>query len=229
MTSHVGGLHLAQLKIAERMAETVGDKAYAEQCRKWLEQGETSMESKMWRGEYYLAYWDQTRDKRSDCIFSSQLDGDWVCFFHGLTPVFRRARAAVTLKSIRDKNSKLSTVGTVFFANPDGTAWQAAGYGPYAYFFAEQLMLAMTYIYAGELDWGLEQARRCVANIVQKGYTWNQPCILNAASGERISGYDYYQNMMLWSLPAALKRKDLREPCYPGGLVERVIAAGRPM
>ena len=49
--------------------------------------------------------------------------------------------------------------GTVFFANPDGTPWEGAGYGPYTYFVSEQLMLAMTYMYAGEVNFGLEQAR----------------------------------------------------------------------
>jgi len=60
-----------------------------------------------------------------------------------------------------------------------------------------------------------------------KGYTWNQPCIVQAATGERIGGYDYYQNLMLWALPAALAGEDLAAPCAPGGLVDRIIAAGR--
>ena len=32
----------------------------------------------------------------------------------------------------------------------------------------------------------------------------------NADTGERTDGNDYYQDMMLWSLPAALEGKDLR-------------------
>ena len=105
--------------------------------------------------------------------------------------------------------------------------FEEAGYGPYAYFVGEQLMLAMTYMYAGEMDHGVEQARRCLFNLIQKGYTWNQPCIVEASTGERMSGYDYYQNMMLWSMPAALENADLRAPCAPGGLVDRVLQAGR--
>jgi hypothetical protein len=87
-------------------------------------------------------------------------------------------------------------------------------------------MLAMTYIYVGEVDFGLEQARRCLYNLVQKGYTWNQPCIVQAATGERISGYDYYQNLMLWALPAAIEDLDLGEHCASGGFVDRIIKAG---
>ena len=106
----------------------------------------------MWAGEYYLAYFEPETGKRSDRIFSCQLDGDWINRFHGLPPVFRPDRAKTTLRTIREKNAQLSPYGTVFFANPDGTPWEGAGYGPYTYFVSEQLMLAMTYIYAGEME-----------------------------------------------------------------------------
>ena len=39
MVSHVGGLHLAQLVMAERMAKKVGDEEFARQCREWLAAG----------------------------------------------------------------------------------------------------------------------------------------------------------------------------------------------
>jgi uncharacterized protein (DUF608 family) len=227
MVTHVGGLHLAQLRIVERLAEKVGDKEFADQCRKWIQQGSNSIEDKLWNGDYYLASWDPKEGKKCDLVFSGQLDGDWVDLFHGLPPVFRPDRAKATLQTIKEKNSRLSPFGTDFFANPDGTPWKAAGYSPYAYYVSEQLMLAMTFMYAGEKDFGLEQARRCLHNLIQKGYTWNQPCIIQAATGERISGYDYYQNMMLWSLPAALESASLEGPCAPGGLVDRVIKAGK--
>jgi len=214
------------LRIVERMAEKAGDRDFARQCRNWFQQGSDSMENKLWAGEYYLAYYEPESGKRSDHIFSCQLDGDWISRFHGLPPVFRPERARAALRSIQEKNSRLSPYGTVFFANPDGTPWEQAGYGPYTYFVSEQLMLAMTCIYAGEVDFGLEQARRCLYNLVQKGYLWNQPCIVQAATGERISGYDYYQNMMLWALPAAIEHADLSAACSAGGLVDRIIKAG---
>ena len=120
MTAHVGGLHLAQFKIAERMADKVGDQEFAAQCRKWFQQGSQSMENKMWAGEYYLAFFEPESGKRSDRIFSCQLDGDWTNRFHGLPPVFRPDRAKMTLRTIREKNAQLSPYGTVFYANADG-------------------------------------------------------------------------------------------------------------
>ncbi len=225
MTSHVGGLHLAQLKIVERMAKEVGDQMFVEQCQGWIREGSESMEGKMWAGDYYLAYFEPETGKRSDRIFSCQLDGDWIASFHGLPHIFREDRAKIARTTIATNNSSLAPCGTVFFSNPDGTPWMEAGYGPFTIFVSEQLMLAMTYIYAGEREFGLDQAYRCFHNLMAKGYTWDQPCVIEAKTGNRIAGFDYYQNLMLWSLPAAIAGKDLRGPCAPSGLVNRVLQA----
>jgi uncharacterized protein (DUF608 family) len=124
----------------------------------------------------------------------------------------------------------LSRTGAVNYAKPDGTPAPVKGYGPYAYFPPELLMLAMTYIYAGEREFGLDLARRCWENIVcRRGYTWDLPNIISGRQddGVRQFGADYYQDMMLWSLPAAIAGKDLGNPTKPGGLVERVLKAAR--
>ena len=58
MVAHVGGLHLAELRIAQKMAEQVGDQDFARQCREWIDAGMNSMETKMWAGSYYLNFWE---------------------------------------------------------------------------------------------------------------------------------------------------------------------------
>ena len=40
-------------------------------------------------------------------------------------------------------------------------------------------------------------------------------------------GADYYQDMMLWAVPAALKGERLAAPCKKGGLVDRIIQAAK--
>jgi len=92
------------------------------------------------------------------------------------------------------------------------------------------LMLAMTYMYEGEVDFGLDLAKRCWENIICKWrYTWDMPNIMRGDenTGERTYGRDYYQTMMLWSLPAAMKSADLSAPAKPGGLVDLVIKAAQ--
>jgi uncharacterized protein (DUF608 family) len=230
MVAHVGGIHLAHLRMARRMAEKVGDEKFARQCAEWIKAGMNSMEAKMWAGGYYLTYWEPETEKKSDLVFGYQLDGQWMARFHGLPGVFRAERVKATLETVRRCNVALSKSAAVNYANADGTPAQVAGYGIYSYFPPEALMLAMTYMYEGEREFGIELARRCWENIVCKWrYTWDMPNIMrgDADTGERTYGWDYYQDMMLWSLPAAIEGKDLSAPLKRGGLVSRMIRAAQ--
>ncbi len=230
MVAHVGGLHLAELRIAQKMAEQVGDADFARQCREWLEAGTNSMETKMWSGNYYLNFWEPETGAKSELVFGYQMDGQWVADFHGLAPVFSPERVKQTLATIARCNVALSKTGAANYAHADGSPAPVGGYGTYSYFPPEVLMLAMTYIYAGEREFGLDLARRCWQNITCTWrYTWDAPNIMRGDkdTGESVYGHDYYQDMMLWSLPAALAGKPMGAVVSPGGLVDRVLKAGR--
>ena len=134
------------------------------------------------------------------------------------------------LDTIKRCNVAVTKHGAVNYANPDGTVASPGGYGAYSYFPPELLMLGMTYTYYGEADFGLDLAYRAWHNIIcRQGYTWDMPNIMrgDADTGERSFGNDYYQDMMLWSLPAALAGQDVAGPCKPGGLVHRVLSAAQ--
>jgi uncharacterized protein (DUF608 family) len=230
MAAHLGGLHLAQLRIAERMAKQMGDKPFAKQCREWIEAGSRAMESKMWNNSYYLNFWEPETGKKSDLVFGYQLDGQWAARHHGLPGVFRPDRVQTTLDTIARCNVALSKIGAINYANADGSATDIKGYGAYSYFPPELLMLAMTYMYEGRREFGLDLARRCwERQICVLRYTWDLPNILRGDkdTGERAFGHDYYQNMMLWSLPAAIAGQDFGGPCKPGGLVDKILRAAR--
>jgi hypothetical protein len=51
--------------------------------------------------------------------------------------------------------------------------------------------------------------------------------MFDSVTGERTFGNDYYQDMMLWSLPTAIEGKDLGSAVEPGRLVYRVIEAAK--
>ena len=162
-------------------------------------------------------------------VFGYQLDGQWIARWHGDPGVFPDERVTTTLQTIRRCNCALSESGAVNYTNPDGTPAKVGGYGTYSYFPPELFMLAMTFMYEGERDFGLELLHRCLYNIVCRwGYTWDMPNMMRgeADTGQRSFGADYYQNMMLWAVPAAMNKADLREPATPDGLAARMIAAG---
>jgi uncharacterized protein (DUF608 family) len=230
MATHIGGIRLTHLRIVQRMAERMGDAEFAAQCRRWFEAGSRALEEHLWVGDYYLNFHEPETDSRSDLVFGYQLDGDWMAKFHGTEAAFPAERAKTVLETIRRCNVALSRTGAVNYALPDGSPAEVGGYGTYAYFPPELVMLDMTYMYHGDQEFGLELVRRCWENITcTQRLTWDQPNILRGDkdTGERVFGNDYYQNMMLWSLPAGVAGQDLAGPCEPGGLVDRMLAAGR--
>ena len=215
------------------MAEQAGDKPFADQCRRWIEEGQKILDKKMWTGNYYLAFADEKTGKKSDLIFSCQLDGQWMAEHHGLPGVFRPERIDPTLATIERFNVPPTHYGAIDFAKPDGTLLKIGefpleeNYQPYDFFPPEVMMLGMTYMYHGRKDFGLELVRRCLGNFRDNGTVWDQPNIIRGDTGKRSFGADYYQNMMLWSLPAAIEGQSLEHPCQPGGLVERMIRAAK--
>ncbi len=232
MASHLGGLRLAQLRMVERMARAAGDHTYASQCKDWFTAGSQAVENDLWAGNYYLNYYEPETGKKSDDVMGYQLDGEWAARFHGLQGVFEVERVGLTLDTIRRCNVALTPeVGAANFCRPDGSPLpqdaQVAYYGTYAMFPAELVVLAMTYIQAGQAEFGLDLARRhWEALCLKHGHAWDLPNIVSGDDGRRLFGTDYYQLMMLWGLPAALLGEDLAGFSAPGGLVQKMLSAG---
>ncbi len=231
MTAHLAMLRLAELAIVESMALEVGDRDFSKRCRRWIKEASEAMEDRLWTGSYYLNYLEPETGEKSDLIFGYQLDGECIIRHHGLGDIVPVKRIRKTLDTIREANLALSRDGAVNYASDTGHPVDVGGYGTYSYFPPEALMLAMTYIYHGQEKVGMELARGVWHNIVCKhGYTWDMPNIMRGDedTGERKFGNDYYQDMMLWSLPAAIKGADFGEPVRKGGLASRIISATRP-
>ena len=139
MTAHIGGLHLAQLRITERLAREVGDEGFARQCAEWLEAGAAAMEEDLWTGSYYLNYYDPSTGAKSEFVFGYQLDGEWITAHHALPSALPQERVCTTLDTITRCNVALTKYGAVNYANPDGTAIPPAkegvwDYGRFSYF-----------------------------------------------------------------------------------------------
>ncbi len=236
MVPHVGGMHLAQLRIAERMAKQIGDKEFARQCREWIAAGSNSLETKLWNETNYLLMWEPETGKKSEVIYANQLDGEWVAAFHGLPGVFRKDRVITTLATIKRINAALSPFGPVAFARADVTLaggvsaeGKGQGGGFYGVIPALQEMVAMTYMYNGQKEFGLELVRRIMSNMtLNLGAIWDGPQQMSADAGTVLYGTDYYTNLMIWSLPAAIAGQDLAGPVKRGGLVDRVLRATAP-
>jgi uncharacterized protein (DUF608 family) len=228
--THAGAIRMAQVMIMRRMSEKMGDKEYLKKCTDWLEAGSKALEEHLWAGQYYLNFHEPETKTKSDLVFGYQLDGEWVTDWHGVPGIFPKNRLDATLATILKINCGLSQSGCVNYANPDGTVAKVGGYGPFSYFPPELFMLSMNFMYEGQSDHGVRLLQRSLDNMSLKwGYTWDA---INTTqgdkdTGQRAFGADYYQDMMLWAVPAALNRQDLTGPTRPGGLVYRVLEAGK--
>ena len=228
--THAGGVRMAQVQIMRRMAAAMGDDAYRARCDAWLEAGAHALEEHLWAGEYYLNFNEPETGQKSDLVFGYQLDGQWVTDWHGVAGAFPPSRVERTLQTVAATNCALSQSGAVNYATAEGAPAKVGGYGTFSYFPPELYMLAMTYMYNGQQEFGRDLLQRCLHNISCRwGYTWDAPNTVrgDADTGQRAFGADYYQNMMLWAAPAALQNEDLTGPLQADGLVARVIEAGR--
>jgi uncharacterized protein (DUF608 family) len=232
MAAHLGGLRLAQLRMVIRMAQALGDRATIDRCQDWLDDGSQAMEEKLWTGSYYLNFSDPETGKISDDVMGYQLDGEWTARFHGLRGVFKPERLPVTLETIRRCNTTLTPkMGAANFARPDGAPLadgaQVAHYGQYSMFVPEILLLAMVYIQTGDGEYGLEMARKAWQVLcLERGHMWDLPNLVSGDDGRRLFGTDYYQDMMLWALPAAILEQDIADFCAANGLVAKVMKSG---
>jgi non-lysosomal glucosylceramidase len=222
MVTHLAGVRLAQLRFAQDMAEHVGDDGFARKCASWIDEARKLTEEHLWndKTQSYAFFVYPEKDMRSDDIMSSQLDGQWMVDLHGMPAIFRQDRIEATLATIAD--TCLVDMGVAGFAEP--------GKGPdlerYGTFPPEVIIVAMTYIYQGQRDLGLEIARRSMDNMIRvQGLGWDMPNLIRCDTGARTYGADYYQNMILWGLPAALAGQDLAGPCKSDGIVTQVIRA----
>lgn len=227
---HIGGVHLAQLRTVKRMAEAMGDADFARQCQDWLDQGSAALEEYGWEGRYYLLFNELETGKKSRVVLAHQLDGEWMARFHGLPGVFRPDRVATTLETLKRTSLAKTEHGAAVFSLPEddsGDGWDPGYWAMRGAHPPGTFVLAMQYIYSGQKGFGIDLARRMVKDILRRGWIWDWAVVVDG-SIPRV-GFDYYQNLMLWSLPAVIQGGDLRASCEPGALVDRILRAGNPV
>ena len=192
------------------------------------------MEENTWAGDSYLLYHEVETGKKSNTVMGCQLDGEWMARHHGLPGVFLPERVKTTLATLQQTSiAEARGDGSVVFTPPppergiEGETFDAGYWLKRGIHLPGTMILAMTYMYDGQHETGIELTRRLMTAIVEKGWSWDVPVVFEGGTRARQGGFDYYQNCILWSLPAAIAGTDLGGPCGPGGLVDRIIKAGK--
>ncbi len=223
---YVAGFWLAALRMAHRMADAVNDPTFARTCQLFIEQGSRALEEKLWNGEYYLLYNDTITGLRSDTILSDQLAGQWIAFLHGLAPVFPPEHAGKVLDTLKRMTIPAAHYGMLNAIRPDGSIDTTGGTHSEHIFPGENLVVAMTALYSGDQQTGEEIPHRVMENIVIRQHAaWDMPNMVEPAEGKITHGTDFYQMMIQWGLPLALKHQDIASACHSGDLIESILRA----
>ena len=224
---HISGFWLATLRMAERMAEKMGDGEFAADCRSWIERGSRSVEEKLWNdaGGSYLLYHQPEKGIKSDTILSDQLIGQWLAHVHGLPGIFPEERVRTVLETIWSHNVKAARFGVRTAVRPnlvEDTGGLYSGMQAPSY---SSLVPAMMMIYSGDVARGLEVMRSTWHRMVVDGQmAWDMPAHLTP-EGKTGVGLEYYHNTMLWTLPMAVLGEDLRSYRSDTGFAGRVVSA----
>ncbi len=158
---------------------------------------------------------------------------EWCVKIAGLPEVLPSENVGRALHTIARLNMAATKYGLVNGVTPAGQRYDAGypGAGDHGkqVFIGENLCAAMTFIYHGQEDVGLEIARRLYETVALKARSpWNQRCLISAETGLPVWGDDYYSNMVIWALPMALAREGIGEFVAEGNLVDRMIHASKP-
>jgi uncharacterized protein (DUF608 family) len=162
----------------------------------------------------------------------NQLMAQWCVKVLGLPNVLPEANVQSALATVEQLNMAGTAYGLVNGVTPAGERFDA-GYpqeGDHAKhtFVGENLCAAMTFIYHGKRETGLEIARRIYEAIALKTRSpWNQRCLISSESGLPVWGDDYYSNLVIWALPMALSGASINQFVQPGTLVDRMITAAK--
>jgi len=231
---HAGGFRMAHAQMMRDWAKTMDDEEFVEKMDAYLDAGAKALEQYLWTGKYYMVYNEPETGRQLDVVFTPQLNGQYYARAHGLPEVFPKKNVDLVLEMVR-KACEVSPLRIPpIYVSPEAKMWSDdAGYltGNFVYVNSKVYMQAMTFMYEGQKDFGLELLRRCLENYACKcAYTWDGVNVMSGVASVaegRVGGTDYFTSMALWGVPAALTGEDISGPCKPGGLVDRIIKAGK--
>ena len=214
--AYTSGVYLAALAASQRLAEMAEDSDFARTCRREFQLAQESFERQLWNGRYYRAVASTgggvqvggAGSPSSEACTASQLTGQWYAHLLGLGYILPReqvssaVREAVRITGSASAHGAVNAVlpnGSIDWNNPhSGNVWPGITY-----------TLAALAIYEGLVGEGLELARRVWESIAHRSRNpWDQPDVIDSATGAYGFGDHYMRNMVVWAVVFALAARD---------------------
>ncbi|KAM3756309.1 hypothetical protein ACB098_02G102300 [Castanea mollissima] len=121
VSAYCGCLWLSALQAAAAMAFELGDRSFAEKCKRNFLRAKQSFEEKLWNGSYFN--YDSGSSSNSKSIQADQLAGQWYTASSGLPSLFDDFKIKSALMKIYDYNVmkvKGGRMGAVNGMHPNG-------------------------------------------------------------------------------------------------------------
>jgi len=232
VSSYVAGNWLATLAAGKALAKAMGDHEFLAECTGRLRKAQDVFNERLWTGSYYRLWNDVKGGKSSDVLLANQLVAQWCTKVIGLEDVLPEARIHSALEKIARLNLGATSYGLINGVTPEGKPFDTkvhpeADFGMNI-FVGENLCAAMTFMYHGQGDIGLEIARRLYETMAVKTRSpWNQRCLLHGETGLPLWGDDYYSNLAMWVVPMALRGEAVGQFASSGLVKNMLDAASR--
>jgi uncharacterized protein (DUF608 family) len=215
-SSYVAGTWLATLSAGKALAQAVADRDFAAECDNRLRRAKASFEQRLWTGRYYRLWSDPENGQSNDVSLGNQLMGQWCVRVLDLPGAFPANHVESALNQVERLNMSATAYGLINGVSPDGQPYDTKvhpdGDHSLNIFVGENLCAAMTFVYEGRRDTGLEIACRMYeAMVLKQSSPWNQRCLLSGRTGLPEWGDDYYSNLVLWVLPMALEKQSVAQ------------------
>ncbi len=203
-SAYCGGLWLAALAAARRMAELVGDTEAAETYARWYTQGQAAYEAKLWNGRYYRY---DTDSAYRDAIMADQLAGQWYADVTGLPAVVPEDHVRSVLETVYRHNVlgfADGQMGAVNGVRPDGSLYTDSDQ-------AEEVWVGVTYALAAfMLHRGMDEAAWQTAFgayrvTYERGLWFRTPEAWDKDGNFRASMY--LRPGAIWAMEYALRRR----------------------
>ncbi|MHB8277612.1 MAG: GH116 family glycosyl-hydrolase [Candidatus Humimicrobiaceae bacterium] len=242
ITPHAGGLHLAQLNMALKMAEMMDDTEFAQKCTVWIKKGSDSIEDNMWEDDHYTGYWDKEKGLKSDFIFANIFDGEVFSILEDLPMLFREDRKKKMLETIKKINLEVDFITPVTYVNKNwepiksGVSKENNANPEYyeKYIYDEYMMLFYQTIYVliqlveeGDRELAMEITKKYHQKVIcELGLPWSIP---EHTEGKQCKPYylDDGHHMMIWGLATQLLDGNIKNTCSPGGFAYRIKEASK--
>jgi non-lysosomal glucosylceramidase len=204
-SAYTGGLWLACLSAAARMAEALGEEEIALTYRGMYQMGQAAYDEKLWNGRYYN--YDSSDRGYHDSIMADQMAGQWYARACGLPPIVEPTRAQNSLQTIFNFNVKQfqdGKMGAVNGMRPNGQVDQTSMQ-------SREVWAGTTYaLAAAMLQEGLHEeafeTAKGIYNVTyhDRGYWFQTPEAWDAEGNYR--SLAYMRPLAVWAMQWALER-----------------------